>query len=175
MITIITGTNRENSNSKKVANTYFDILKNKGLESQVFNLEDLHSNFISEDLYGKRTNQGTEIIKKYIETVNQFIFVIPEYNGSFPGVLKLFIDGIEPAFFNNKSAILVGVSSGRAGNIVGLNHFTTVLNHVKMEVLSNKILLSQIESLLGENGFIENEISLKLINEQIDLMQKMYL
>ena len=174
MITIITGTNRLNSNSSKVSETYSNILNNKGIKSQILNLKKLNSQFISEDMYGKRTPKTEMIIEKYIDNVNQFIFVIPEYNGTYPGVLKMFMDGVSPSKFHYKKATLVGVASGRAGNIVGLEHFTTVLNHLKMEVLSNKVLLSQIEELLDEEGLVGNETSLEIIEEQLELMNKIF-
>ncbi len=45
----------------------------------------------------------------------KFIFIIPEYNGTFPGVLKAMIDNSDIIRYHKK-AILTGVSSGRAGN-----------------------------------------------------------
>ena len=168
MITILSGTNRLESNSRRVANTYQEILRDKGLKSQVFDLSSLPPTFMTEDMYGLRTNDTKGIIEKYILSVEHFVFVIPEYNGTFPGALKLFMDAMEPKFFHNKNACLVGVASGRAGNLMGLEQFTTVLNHLQMEVLSNKVLLSKIEMLLGKDGSIEDPVSLQVIDKQIE-------
>ena len=43
MITIISGTNRLGSNTRKVAHEYQRILTEKGTKSQFLSLEDLHS------------------------------------------------------------------------------------------------------------------------------------
>ena len=37
----------------------------------------------------------------------KFVFIVPEYNGSFPGVLKTFIDGLAfPDTFEQKKNVL---------------------------------------------------------------------
>lgn len=174
MITIITGTNRLESNSLNVANSYHKILKEKGLESQIFELSDLPQTFMSEDMYGLRTEATKEIIEKYILSVEHFVFAIPEYNGTYPGALKLFMDAMEPNFFHNKSACLVGLATGRAGNLRGLDAFTHVLHHLKMEVFSNKVLLSQVDMLLDKNGIIKDPVSLQVIEKQIDKYKRIH-
>ena len=174
MITIIAGTNRKVSNSLKVSKIYQNRLKNKGLESQILDLADLPSDFIT-NMYGNHTEEVSQLVTKNITKASQFVFVIPEYNGTFTGIVKLLIDGVSPSFFKNKKAILVGVASGRAGNIVGLNQFTTVLNHIQVEVLSNKVLLSQIDGLLDPLGEITDSKTLEIIDTQIDKMINLHI
>ena len=173
MITIISGTNRKNSNSAKVARLYQNLIKEKGLASQVLDLAELTSDFVS-NMYSNHTQEVEQVIQNYVSDIKHFVFVIPEYNGSFTGAIKLFMDGISPKYFNHKSAMLVGVASGRAGNIVGLSQFTTVLNHVKVEVFSNKVLLSGIDGLLDESGKMTNDNQLKIIENQIDTYKSIH-
>ena len=173
MITIISGTNRKGSNSLKVSKSYQTLLKNKGLESQILDLSELPIDFV-QNMYGEHSAEVNELIETKVTKVSNFAFVIPEYNGAYTGIVKLFMDGISPSHFNHKNAILVGVASGRAGNIVGLEHFTTVLNHLKMEVLSNKVLLSQIDGLIGEDDKLNEENCLKIIDGQLESMIKIF-
>ena len=172
MITIISGTNRVGSNSLNVAKSYHNMLKKEGLESQILDLAKLPLTFMSEDMYGLRTNDTKALIEKYILPVHHFVFAIPEYNGTYPGALKLFMDAMEPKFFHNKSACLVGLATGRAGNIRGLDAFTHVLHHLQMEVLSNKVLLSQVNLLLDEAGLINDPISTQIIEKQINTFKR---
>jgi NAD(P)H-dependent FMN reductase len=174
MITIISGTNRKGSNSSKVAKSYQSLLKNKGLESQVLDLSELPIDFI-QNMYGTHSDEVAVLIKTYVTDVSNFAFVIPEYNGTYTGMVKLFMDGVSPSNFNNKKAILVGVASGRAGNIIGLEQFTTVLNHLKVEVLSNKVLLSQIDDLLSENGMLFDKETLEIVDIQLNKMIDLHL
>ena len=91
MTTIISCTNREGSNTLKLANYYHKELAAKGFKSELFSLQDLPDNFMVSDMYGKRSEDFQRIQDK-ISATTKFIFVIPEYNGSFPGIIKLFID-----------------------------------------------------------------------------------
>src|SRR5690606_23190404 len=106
---IISGTNRKHSNSLKVAKFYQKELLKKGEEFEILSLEDLPTDIIVTDLYGRRSEAFSEIQEK-ISRSKKFIFVIPEYNGSYPGVLKVFIDACAyPASFYHKKAALVGI------------------------------------------------------------------
>ena len=91
-ITIISATNRENSNTEKVANYYLSVLKSKGVKTELFSLKNLPETFLFSDLFGKRSIEFQKIIDTYIEQQTKFIYIVPEYNGSYPGVLKAMID-----------------------------------------------------------------------------------
>jgi len=165
---IISGTNRLGSNSLKVANYYKEELHSKGEEWEIFSLEDLPHDILHTDLYGKRSKAFATIQAK-VSAAQKFIFVIPEYNGSYPGALKIFIDACAyPISFYHKKAALVGVSTGKYGNIRGVDHFTGVCNYVRMHVLPLKIHIPHIKNELNSEGVFVDPITLKFINEQID-------
>lgn len=165
---IISGTNRLGSNSLKVANYYKEELHSKGEEWEIFSLEDLPHDILYTDLYGKRSDAFANIQAK-VSAAKKFIFIIPEYNGSYPGALKLFVDACAyPASFYHKKAALVGVSTGKYGNIRGVDHFTGVCNYVRMHVLPLKIHIPHIKDELNSYGIFADPITQKFINEQIE-------
>jgi chromate reductase len=152
MTTIISGTNREGSNTLKLAEYYHRQLTEKGFDSEIFSLCDLPGDLISSDLYGKRS-EAFQSIQERITASSKFIFVIPEYNGSFPGVLKTFIDACTfPESFFGKKAALVGLSSGKYGNIRGIDHFTGICHYINMHVLPLRIHIPNIRKEFDENG-----------------------
>lgn len=165
---IISGTNRERSNSLKIAKYYQQELNRKGESWQLLSLTDLPSNITVTDLYGKRS-EAFEPIQALVSAARKFIFIIPEYNGSFPGILKVFMDACSfPSSFYHKKAALVGVSTGKYGNIRGVDHFTGVCNYMRMHVLPLKIHLAKIhDDLDEERGFVD-ELTTKFVQEQID-------
>src|ERR1700727_365145 len=115
MVTIISATNRPNSNTLKLAKYYQKKLAEKGLETHLLSLTELPGNLIESDMYGKRS-AAFQKIQDVVTKTTKFLFVVPEYNGSFPGILKLFIDVCDfPQSFYEKKAALVGVSGGRYG------------------------------------------------------------
>jgi chromate reductase, NAD(P)H dehydrogenase (quinone) len=161
MITIISGTNRKGSSTKKVALLYKNLLAEKKVETKLLALEDV-------EVYER--NEAFETMEnEYLKNADKFIFILPEYNGSFPGILKLMIDNSDVAnVWHNKKALLTGVSSGRAGNLRGMEHFTGSLLHLKMTVHPNRLPISNVHTLLNEAGTIIDTDTIKTIQTQLE-------
>ena len=172
MVTIIAATNRPQSNTLKVAEYYKRKLSEKGLATNLLSLEDLPHDLLFTDLYGKRSDAFTKI-QVVITNTEKFLFVIPEYNGSFPGVLKLFVDACTfPQSFYEKKAALVGVSSGKYGNIRGVEHFTGICNYIHLHVMPLRLHIPAIATELDENGNFYKEDTLKFTDSQMDKFLK---
>jgi len=168
MITIISGTNRPQSNTLKVAKYYQKKLAEKGMETEILDLQDLPNNLIASDLYGKRSD-AFQKIQDLMAKTTKFLFVIPEYNGSFPGVLKTFIDACSfPESFYDKKACLVGISSGKYGNIRGIEHFNGVCAYLHLNVMPLRIHISAIKTELNEKDEFFQEDTLKFVGQQIE-------
>jgi len=169
MITIVASTNRPDSKSRKLANLYKRLLEEKGHSANVLSLEDMPKDYIESALYENSGKDETfNKLRKQMEDSRRFFFIIPEYNGSFPGVLKIFIDGLKyPDSIKGKKAALAGLSSGSMGTALGLSHFTDVLNYLGCSVFANKPRYFNIEkSFDGEN--FTNKLYEEVCNEQID-------
>lgn len=167
MMTIISGTDRPESNSYKVVQNYVKVALSQGVEACELDLEDLPYEVFAKSTYGNPTNSFSQILEKRIIPASHIIFVVPEYNGSFPGILKLFIDTTDPAIWKGKKAALVGLATGRSGNQRGLDHLTMVLHYLQTEVYSFKTFFSSIHLHLDANGLIVNKEYKGLIENQI--------
>lgn len=168
MTTIISATNREGSFTLKLARYYQSRLAEKGLDTNLLSLDTLPANFLQTDLYGKRSAEF-EPIQQLVTNSAKFLFVIPEYNGSFPGVLKVFMDGCDfPQSFYDKKAALVGVSAGKYGNIRGLDHFTGVCHYMHLNVMPLKIHIASIKSELDASNRLFKDDTVKFTEEQMD-------
>lgn len=166
-ITLISSTNREDAVSRIITDIYDDILKEKGCQTEVIDLQELPDSFIASALYenaGK--DDAFNPIREKMAKSQKFVFVVPEYNGSFPGVLKAFIDGLKfPETFNDKKAALVGVSSGIQGAGLALSHFTDILNYCGTHVIALKPKLARIELNLQDNK-LTNKVYQELLETQ---------
>ncbi|MFN8864808.1 MAG: NADPH-dependent FMN reductase [Flavobacteriales bacterium] len=171
MITIVSGTNRSDSYTEAVARMTSDLLSTAGEQVQVLSLRELPGGLLETDLYGKRSPELQAIMDKFIVPVNKFVFVVPEYNGSFPGVLKLFIDAVPPRLWKDKKASIIGVSSGRAGNLRGQEHLTGIFHYLKMHVHYNKPKLSGIEGLMDDQRRIIDEPTMKILTEHVEAVR----
>ncbi|WP_454801558.1 NADPH-dependent FMN reductase [Mucilaginibacter phyllosphaerae] len=168
MVTIIASTNRPGSSTLQLAKYYQKQLAAKGQDSNLLSLAQLPPNLIETDLYGKRSNEFT-IIQDVVTATDKFLFIIPEYNGSYPGVLKVFVDACGfPESFYDKKAALVGLSSGKYGNIRGIDHFTGVCHYLNLHVMPLKLHIASIRKEMDAEGNLTQEDTLRYTNEQID-------
>jgi len=173
MITVISGTNREDSKTSIVSNALLDLLKDLEQEAHFVDLAQVSIDIKQEHLYDeeKLSEALIKIQDNSIIPAEKVIYVAPEYNGSYAGFLKYFIDVISvrkyKETFNNKKCLLIGVSSGRAGNLRGLDHLTGSLNHVGSIVMPGCLPISQIGSHLTDAGALNDE-TINLLKEKLD-------
>lgn len=171
MISIIVGTNRKDAVSQHVALQYAEALKEKGIECTILNLRELPIDFIFSALYeniGK--NERFNRIRTLMNQSLKFVFVIPEYNGSFPGVLKAFIDGLDRnKALTDKKCALIGISSGDQGAGLALSHFTDILNYCGTNVLAYRLRLANISDLMTDNR-ISDQVHISKIHKQAKML-----
>ncbi|MFM2326300.1 MAG: hypothetical protein RIR31_502 [Bacteroidota bacterium] len=161
MITIVSGTNRLGSNTLKVAKEYQRILAEQGVQAGLFSLEGLN--------VMERDTNFEKIEKEIIVPTDTFIFIVPEYNGSFPGVLKMLFDNSSShEIWFNKEALITGNATGRAGNLRGMDHLADILNYLKITVHPNKLPLSTVNRLMDSEGKFTDAGALNAINNQLN-------
>ncbi len=161
MITIISGTNRADSMTLRIANLYQQLLSGRADDVQLLSLE-------GKEVWAR--GEGLVALEaEYLIPAEKFVFIMPEYNASFPGILKLMIDNsdIKKCWWHKK-AMLVGLSDGRAGNLRGIEHMTSILHYMKVNVLYNKLLLSKVNEEMDKEGVLLKPETKRNINEQIE-------
>lgn len=170
MIQIICSTNRPNAVSLKVSRFYQQLMEDAGLESEIIDLTIMPHDYIHSALYANAgKNEAFNPIRKKMLETEKYVFIVPEYNGSFPGVLKTFIDGLQfPGTFTGKKCAMVGVSSGVQGGGLALSHLTDILNYCGTHVLAQKPKLARIDQAMDEKGNITNDLYLNLLKQQIN-------
>lgn len=174
MISVFSATNRPGSNTLKVAQAVLASIEKQGEQAQLLSFEDLPNEMLHTGMYNGADalpSALAAIQDKYLVNSDKWCFVMPEYNGSYPGVLKLFIDACsvrryKDVFRIGKKAALIGVADGRAGNLRGLEHFTGVLQYLRVNVMPNRLPISSISGLLSDNA-LSDAATLKAIDAQV--------
>lgn len=160
MITIISGTNRAGSRTRNLVYYYRDALAGMGEVPVVVLLEGIDLN--------RRTLALEQLENEVLIPSDKFIFILPEYNGSFPGAIKTLIDMCRiPECFYGKKALLTGVADGRAGNLRGMEHFTGILNHMKVVVHPDRLPISQVKKLVNGEGVLIDPDTRDAISHQL--------
>ena len=166
--TIISGTNRLNSMSRQVAEAYAKLMDEQNYPNQLKYLENIPEEAVLDAIYRKGDNKMRTFAHSIFHESDRLVIVVPEYNASMPGILKLVIDSCDPSIFKGKKIALIGISSGRAGNIRGLDHVMTVFNYLQSEVYSNKLPISQIYNMVDSNKELADENTLVALKNQIE-------
>lgn len=153
MITILSGTNRPNSRTSSVAKICEKYYQAQSLDVEFIDLSQIDPVYLSSHMFVAQENtQLSQIQDNKILPSDLLVIVSPEYNGSYPGVLKAFFDALSvrkyKETFKGRKVALLGVSSGRAGNLRGMEHMTGFLNYLNMLVMPNKLPISSIEQQL---------------------------
>ncbi len=133
---------------------------------------ELPADFIVSALYhNSGKNEQFNALRTRMESSQKFVFIVPEYNNSFPGVLKAFIDGLSyPNALIHKKCALVGISDGVQGNALGLSHLTDVLNYLGMHVLAQKVRIPFMKK-----NFVAGKIKDGFINQLIDEQAQLFM
>ncbi|MGA0556942.1 NADPH-dependent FMN reductase [Larkinella sp. VNQ87] len=166
-IIIIVGTNRKNSMSRHIADYYHTILHQLGAASQILDLSGLPPDFVTTALY-ENTGKNPEFnrYKEVVEQAKKMVFIVPEYNNSYPGVLKAFIDGMSyPSGLSNKKVALVGLSANHQGGALALSHLNDIFSYLGTNTLALRVKLAQIRNHWKE-GVLQNDLYNMLLQQQ---------
>lgn len=171
-VVLISSTNRQDALTRIITDIYADILRKLSVDTEIIDLQLLPEDFAFTALYD---NAGKNMEFNRFRTImaesKKFVFIVPEYNGSFPGVLKTFIDGLKfPHTFTNKKCALVGLSAGIQGAGLGLSHLTDIFNYCGMHVLALKPKLARIEE-----NMLDGEITNKLYTDLLEAQARQLL
>lgn len=133
VVAILSATHRPDSYTRRVALYLAREIEAMGGNYHFTDFQVLPQDFLYSDLFGRRSESFSAIIE-LLESCGTWIWVVPEYNGSFPGVVKVFIDALPREIFKGRRAGLVGLSDGRFGNLRGLDHLSGILHYCGMEI-----------------------------------------
>jgi len=174
MITIIQATNRPDSNTQFISRHVQDLIKSiyAGPVGYV-SMQDLPPEILHSDPYEEEAmpDKLKFIQDQLMIPAEKFIWICPEYNGSYPGVVKLFIDALSVRLYSetfpSKKSALIGVTNGRSGNIRGLDHLAAVLMHMKSIIYPRLLPISRVHELMDEQGRIIHSPTLDVLDEHM--------
>ncbi len=147
MITLVIGTDRKDSFTGKVCRAYSRCLNELAVDHQILDLSTALQDVFVPGAYGSsRPDTMHRLQETYFNPMTCFVFFIPEYNGSFPGILKWLVDSIDPrTALKQKRAALFGLSSGRAGSLRALDQWVGVLHYLQVSVMPHLTTVPHID------------------------------
>src|SRR5215471_8777302 len=147
-ILVIAGSTRAASTNRLLAREAADSLREAGLDVTLADLRDFPMPLYDADL---ETQSGlppaARALKELAREADAFAIASPEYNGSYPAVLKNAIDWIsrpEPGdgplqVFRDKPAAILSASPGPGGGKRGLKQLRELLEMIRMTVVPQHV------------------------------------
>jgi chromate reductase len=152
MITVISGTNRTNSKTRRVADLVHEALETRGEQAVLLDLAELPIEIFSGSAYATKPESFARFQKTVLST-DGVLTVVPEYNGSFPGVLKYFIDMLRfPESLYEKPAAFVGISSGRWGGVRAVEQLEMIFQYRQAHLFGRRCFIPNIKEILDDTG-----------------------
>jgi chromate reductase len=158
MILVISGTNRRGSNSLKVSRLVAGYLEGHPDKpsTQVVDLASLPPDLLGPDVYSEKPPEFAPLADAVLAS-DGIMVIVPEYNGSFPGILKYFIDLLPfPESFDRRPVSYVGLSAGQWGALRAVEQLQLVFGYRNAYVHPPRTFLPGVHNLLDENGCLKD-------------------
>ena len=174
-ILAFSGSARKASYNQAVAAAAAKLAEQQGAEVTLVNLADYAMPIFNEDeeaATGMPAN--ARAFKELLMSHDAFIIVSPEYNSSYPALLKNAIDwarrmeeGEKPLqAFKGKNALIMAYSSGAIGGMRVLVVLRMLLANIGINVLPAQKAISKVDSLI-EDGVLTDEKTLKQVGNLV--------
>jgi len=156
MITLIVGTNRPGSNTRKVAAEIEEIYAELKVPLHVLDLATLPPEIFSPQAYAEKPKSFLPFSEAILQSTGLHV-VTPEYNGGVPGVLKYFIDMLKfPESFENRPVCFTGIAAGVWGALRPVEQLQAIFTYRNAHIFPGRVFLPQIYNLLDESGKIKD-------------------
>lgn len=152
MIEVIAGTNRPGSNTLKVARIIAEHYRAAGVAVQILDLQAMPPEIFNPSSYGEKPASFAAISDRILRAEGLHV-VTPEYNGSFPGVLKYFIDMLKfPESFEHRCVAFTGHGAGMWGAFRAVEQLQMIFGYRNAYILPERVWMPGIGKLLSPDG-----------------------
>lgn len=156
MLTLISGTNRPGSNTRKVTAQIEEIYAGLKIPVKLLDLANLPPEIFSPTSYAEKPASFLPFSDAIMQSTGVHI-VTPEYNGGVPGVLKYFIDMLKfPESFENRPVCFTGVAAGIWGALRPVEQLQAIFTYRNAHIFPARVFLPQIHGLLDAAGKIKD-------------------
>jgi NAD(P)H-dependent FMN reductase len=168
MMTLIIGTNRPGSNTRKVARHVEEIYAGLQVPLRVLDLADLPPEIFFPTSYAEKPKAFHPFADAVLKS-SGLVILSPEYNGGIPGVLKYFIDMLKfPESLEKRPVCFIGVAAGIWGALRPVEQLQAIFGYRNAFIYPERVFLPQINTLLNESGRLNNSELLSRLQLQAE-------
>jgi chromate reductase len=168
MMTLLVGTNRPSSNTRKVARHVEEIYAGLKVPLRVLELAQLPPEIFSPSSYAQKPKSFQPFADAILQSAGLHV-VTPEYNGSVPGVLKYFIDMLKfPESFERRPVCFTGLSAGIWGALRPVEQLQAIFGYRNAYVYPERVFLPGVGELLDDHGRLKSAELLERLRKQAE-------
>lgn len=165
-ICLISGTNRPGNTTLRVTQSYQKLYQALGVEVEVLDLQDMPVEAFTGAAYGEKPEALLKMTQKVLDADGLHVFA-PEYNGSFPGVLKYFIDLLPfPESFENRPVAFTGLAAGMWGGLRPVEQLEGVFKYRNAMIFNERVFLPRVFEAFNEEGEFTADLTRELVDSQ---------
>ena len=164
---IISATDRPESKTRQIAQILHGIYQNLGYKSEIIDLTVLPFHELISSPYSDNLPDEIHSIVSKLNKASALSIVCPEYNSSFPGILKYFIDHWsypDTLYFRPISFVGLG---GQFGGQMAVEQLQQIMCNQNAFIYPKKVLLRNVKNLL-KDGTIQNKEIMNLLYKQVE-------
>jgi chromate reductase len=166
-VVIVSGTNRRGSQTLRVSRFLERKYREAGAQVTLLDLTQLPSELFTPDSYAEKPKEFDVFSKAVLES-DGLVIVTPEYNGSFPGVLKYFIDHLKfPESFEKRPVAFVGLAAGMWGALRSVEQLQAIFAYRNAYSFNERVFLPRVESQLDPQGEPKDPLVRSLFDSQV--------
>jgi chromate reductase len=152
IILIISGTNRPDANALRVAKILEGHYRTANIKTDLLSLSELPAEVFTGSAYATKP-AGMVAIQQRVLSASGLHVVTPEYNGSFPGVLKYFIDMLKfPESFERKPVAFVGEAAGLWGGLRSVEQLQMIFGYRNAHIFPERVFIPGVAKQLDAQG-----------------------
>lgn len=164
---IISGTDRPNSNSLRISRYLQNQYREKGITADIIDLQNFPTAAVKGGRYGDKPEEVIDFTQPIIDA-DALSIVCPEYNGGYPGILKLLIDYLPfPESLYKKPISFIGHANGAFGGVRAVEQLQQVVGYRNAHVYPERVFIPRIGKNFDDEKGITDPFQQDLLQSQI--------
>lgn len=164
-IVIVCGTNREGALSRLLAIENQKLYEQLGHSVDLIDMAELPASILESTAYQEPADDVKKLVKRFLKS-DGVVFVVPEYNGSYPGVLKLFVDMLPyPEGFEHRPCAFVGLAAGQFKSLRAVEHFQQVAGYRNAYIYPRRLFIGDSFKQFVDGRLADDELTRRLAQQ----------
>ena len=161
-IVVVCGTNRAGALSRLSAQEAAESYRERGHDVDLLDMNELPAEILDANAYKEKADNLQTIVDRFL-ACDGAVFVVPEYNGSYPGVLKLFVDMLPyPEGFDQRPCAFIGLAAGQFKGLRSVEHFQQVAGYRNAHIYPRRLFIGDSFRQFVDGKLADDELTERL-------------